>query len=176
MTPLRFEDISERLRRWPWPERIDGVVGIATGGVIPAALVAHQLGVGLRILSLNYRDDANEPRYAEPQVLAPVPDIRPWRRVLLVDDVFVSGKSWHAARALLPADVEVLPFVMKGKVEFALVRDVTGCVQWPWKVYPPAGESGIAGSASLSETPPENRSLVSVTVTENPQSVPAGHL
>ena len=45
-----------------------------------------------------------------------------------------AGKSWQAARALLPAEVEVLPFVMKGKVEFALIRDVDGCVQWPWKV------------------------------------------
>jgi uncharacterized protein len=135
MTPLDFTDISARLRRWPFPAGIDGVVGIATGGVVPAALVAQQLGVGMKVLALNYRDEANEPRYAEPRVLAPAPDIRPWRRVLLVDDVYVSGKSWHAARALLPADVEVLPFVMKGKVEFALIRDIDGCVQWPWKVY-----------------------------------------
>jgi adenine/guanine phosphoribosyltransferase-like PRPP-binding protein len=136
MTPLAFTDIAARLRRWSFPEGIDGVVGIAAGGIVPAALVAHQLGVGLKVLALNYRDDANEPRYAEPRVLAPAPDIRPWRRVLLVDDVWVSGKSWHAARALLPADVEVLPFVLKGQVEFALIRDVPGCVAWPWRVYP----------------------------------------
>jgi hypothetical protein len=53
-----------------------------------------------------------------------------------VDDVYVSGKSWHAARAQLPADVEVLPFVLKGKVDFALIRDIDGCVQWPWKPLP----------------------------------------
>ena len=37
------------------------------------------------------------------------------------------------ARALRPADVEVLPFVLKGNVEFALIRDIEGCVQWPWR-------------------------------------------
>jgi adenine/guanine phosphoribosyltransferase-like PRPP-binding protein len=54
--------------------------------------------------------------------------------VLLVDDVYVTGRSWLAARALLPAEVEVLPFVLKGQTDFALIRDIEGCVQWPWHV------------------------------------------
>lgn len=102
---------------------------------MPAALVAQRLGVELKLIALNYRDDANEPRYPEPKLLSRIPDLGLWRRVLLVDDVYVSGKSWHAARALLPADIEVLPFVLKGQVDFALIRDVDGCVQWPWKLY-----------------------------------------
>ncbi|MDD3179317.1 MAG: phosphoribosyltransferase [Opitutaceae bacterium] len=139
MIPLTFEDIAGRLRSWRFPAGIDGVVGIATGGVVPAALVAHRLGVGLKILAINYRDEANQPRFAEPRVESPPPEVRPWKRILLVDDVYVTGRSWQAARAQLPADVEVLPFVLKGKVEFALIRDVDGCVQWPWKIYPLEG-------------------------------------
>lgn len=135
MTPLAFEEIARRLAAWQFPERIDGVVGIATGGTVPAALVAQRLGVGLKLIALNYRDEANEPRHAAPQLLSAVPDLGKWRRILLVDDVYVSGQSWRAARALLPAEVEVLPFVLKGKVDFALIRDVDGCVQWPWRVY-----------------------------------------
>ena len=137
MTPLAMQDITARLAAWRFPEGIDGVVAIATGGVVPAALVAQRLGVGMKVLALNYRDEANEPRFAEPKLLSRVPDLGSWRRVLLVDDVYVSGKSWHAARALLPAEVDVRPFVFKGRVEFALIRDVDGCVQWPWKTYPP---------------------------------------
>lgn len=133
MTPLALQDIVARLAAWTFPPGIDGVVGIAGGGVVPAALVAQRLGVEMKVIALNYRDEANEPRFAEPRVLSAVPALGAWRRVLLVDDVHVSGKSWHAARAALPADVEVLPFVLKGKVEFALIRDVEGCVQWPWK-------------------------------------------
>ncbi len=134
MTPLSFTEITKRLDGWRFPGGIDGVVGIATGGVVPAALVAQKLGVGLKIMALNYRDEANTPRFTEPRLLSQVPELGNWRRILLVDDVYVSGKSWHAARAALPADVDVLPFVFKGKVEFALIRDVEGCVQWPWKV------------------------------------------
>jgi uncharacterized protein len=135
MKPLSFAAITERLARWTFPPAIDGVVGIATGGVVPAALVAQQLKLELKLIALNYRDESNQPRHSLPKLLAPVPDLGGWRRVLLVDDVYVSGSSWRAARALLPADVEVLPFVFKGKVDFALIQDVDGCVQWPWRVY-----------------------------------------
>lgn len=135
MTPLAFEEIAARLAEWEFPRGVDGVVGIATGGVVPAALVAQRLGVGMKVIGVNYRDEANEPRFAEPQLRSRVPELGNWKRVLLVDDVYVSGKSWHAARALLPREVEVVPFVLKGKVEFALFRDVEGCVEWPWKVY-----------------------------------------
>lgn len=134
MTPLAFTDIVARLAAWKFPAAIDGVVGIASGGVVPAALVAQRLGVEMKIIALNYRDEANAPRFPEPKLLSAVPDLGAWRRVLLIDDVYVSGKSWHAARAALPAGVEVLPFVLKGKVDFALIRDVDGCVQWPWKL------------------------------------------
>lgn len=135
MTPLSFRNIADRLERWQFPERLEGVVGIANGGVVPAALVAQRLGLELKVVALNYRDEANEPRFAEPRLLSAVPDLGRWKRVLLVDDVYVSGKSWQAARALLPPDAEVLPFVLKGKVDFALIRDLDGCVQWPWRVY-----------------------------------------
>lgn len=134
MTPLAFEDIGRRLAAWTFPPDIDGVIGIANGGIVPAALVAQRLGVGLKLIALNYRDEANEPRHTTPQLLSPVPTLGNWRRVLLVDDVYVSGQSWRAARALLPADREVLPFVLKGQVDFALIRDVAGCVHWPWRI------------------------------------------
>lgn len=139
---------------------IDGVVGIARGGVVPAALVAQRLGVGLKVMALNYRDDANQPRFRVPKLTSQIPDTRRWRRILLVDDVYVSGKSWRAARRLLPAGAEVLPFVLKGKVEFALIRDIEGCVRWPWTILPPGrGDRGVArgepdtglDSASLTE-------------------------
>jgi adenine/guanine phosphoribosyltransferase-like PRPP-binding protein len=132
MTALSFTDITTRLAAWTFPPKIEGVVAIGSGGVVPAALVAMRLRVGLKVMALNYRDEAHEPRFAEPKLISSVPDLGLWRRILLVDDVYVSGKSWHAARALLPAAVEVLPFVLKGKVDFALIRDVDGCVQWPW--------------------------------------------
>jgi len=85
MTPLSFRDITTRLAAWTFPSELDGVVGIASGGVVPASLVAMRLGVDLKIIALNYRDDANEPRFAEPRLLSNVPRLDGWKRVLLVD-------------------------------------------------------------------------------------------
>ncbi|MDO8539036.1 MAG: phosphoribosyltransferase family protein [Opitutaceae bacterium] len=136
MTPVAFPDIMARLAAWHFPPGLDGVVGIAGGGVVPATLVAQRLGLDLKIIAVNYRDEHNEPRFPEPILVSAVPDLDGWRRVLLVDDVYVSGKSWHAARSFLPAEVDVLPFVFKGQAEFALIRDIDGCVEWPWRVYP----------------------------------------
>ncbi len=133
MTPLSFVSIITRLARWKFPDGIDGVVGIAAGGVVPAALVARQLCLELKIITLNYRDEANQTRFIAPKLLSEVPDLGVWRRVLLVDDVYVSGQSWNVARAQLPRSVEVLPFVLKGNVDFALIREVEGCVHWPWQ-------------------------------------------
>lgn len=125
-----------RLDQWRFPEGLDGVVGIAQGGVVPATLVAQRLRLDLKVMAVNYRDEANEPRFEMPRLLSSVPDLGGWKRVLLVDDVYVSGRSWHLARAALPVGVEVLPFVLKGKGDFALIRDIDGCVQWPWRIYP----------------------------------------
>src|SRR5207249_2318809 len=109
-----------------FPTGIDGVVGIAGGGIVPAALVAQRLRVGMKLIAINYRDVTNEPLYTEPKLVSSVPSLGSWKRVLLVDDVYVSGKSLQAARSLLPGEIEVLPFVFKGKVDYALIKDVEG--------------------------------------------------
>ena len=133
MKPPAFEEIAGRLAKWPFPEGIDGVVGIAAGGVVPAVMVAQRLGVGLRIIALSFRDGTNAPQFAEPHVVSDVPGIGPWKRVLLVDDFYLTGKSWHTARAMLSKKVEVLPFVFTGNVDFALFRDAKNCAEWPWQ-------------------------------------------
>lgn len=133
---LDFKEIVAGLAAWKFPSRLDGVVAIAHGGVVPGALVAQRLGLGLKTITITYRNDANEPQFAQPKLLSSVPGLGEWRRVLLVDDLYLSGKSWNAARTYLPRDVEVLPFVLKGDVDFALIRGaVQGGGQWPWSSY-----------------------------------------
>lgn len=132
MTP-KFEEITARIARWSFPAGIDGVVGIAHGGVVPAALVAQHLGLGLKLIAVNYRNAVNEPQFAEPRLVSEVPGLGAWKRVLLVDDSYLSGKSWNAARAMLPKSIEVLPFVLTGKVEFALFPELKYNGEWPWQ-------------------------------------------
>lgn len=127
--PLAFEEIAARIAALPLPE-VDLVVGVASGGTVPAALAAFRLGVPLATIVLNYRDPANRPQRPRPEALVP-PALPPGRRVLLVDDVSVSGATLEVARALL-ADRDVVTLVMKGKGDLVAFPEVATCVAWPW--------------------------------------------
>jgi uncharacterized protein len=132
MVPISFQEISERLRKVDFPET-DLVIGIGTGGIVPAAITAFHLNAELRVMTLNYRDESNAPRYENPVVLRLPDDLNPeGRKILLVDDVSVSGKTLNAALELLKG-FEVRTLTMKGKADFVLFPEVKDCVKWPWK-------------------------------------------
>lgn len=132
MVPISFKEITWRLSIAELPET-DLVIGIGTGGIVPAALAAYRLGVELRIMTLNYRDENNHPRHESPVILQ-LPDGTDLsgKKILLVDDVSVSGKTLDAARELLKG-LEVKTLTMKGKADFVLFPEVKDCVKWPWK-------------------------------------------
>ena len=133
---LDFREICARLERLELPH-VDLVVGIATGGSVPASLVAYKLGAPLVMMRLNYRAENNTPQRPEPQLLSTFgpPDAA---RVLLVDDVSVTGKTLAAATLLLPHS-HVTTLVMKGRGDFVLFPEVSSCVVWPWKEPPHDG-------------------------------------
>ncbi len=131
MVPLSFKEITKRLKTIDFPP-VDIVVGIGTGGVPAATMVAYHLDAELQVLTMNYRDEQNNPRYEAPVVL----DQPNWqlqgKRILLVDDVSVSGKTMNAALELLKG-LDVKTCAMKGKADFVLFPEVKDCVKWPWK-------------------------------------------
>ena len=127
---LSFIEISQRLRTIELPE-IDGVVGIANGGTVPASLVAYQLDRPLSMIRLNYRDEHNEPLYDSPQVLEAPSIDESLKRVMLVDDVSVSGKTLAKAQELL-GDRVVVTLVITGEADYVLFPEVGDCVNWPW--------------------------------------------
>lgn len=130
---LDFSSISNDLKSFRFPEA-DYVVGIATGGTYPAIMIAHQLGLPCRFIHLNFRDPDNTPIHEEPVILSgDIGDIPQDSRILLVDEVSVSGKTINKALQLLK-DFHVRTFVLKGKGDFVLYPDIKTCVNWPWKV------------------------------------------
>lgn len=128
---LDFTAIAARLKGVELPE-VDVVYAIATGGVVPGALVAYELGVPLKRLDINYRAADNSPQRPAPELLAPV-DVEPFAtRVMLVDDVSVSGQTMQLARAQL-AGCQITTLVLKGReADFVLFPEVASCVIWPW--------------------------------------------
>lgn len=131
MVSLSFKEITERLKTIEFPP-VDVVIGIGTGGVPAATMVAFYLEADLVVLTVNYRDEQNNPRYETPRIL----DRPEWqlreKRILLVDDVSVSGKTMGTALQLLKGH-NVKTCAMKGKADFVLFPEIKDCVKWPWK-------------------------------------------
>ncbi len=131
--PLGFKEISEAMQQFEFPE-VDHVIGIATGGIYPAVMIAHQLNVDFSFIHINFRDPSNTPRYEEPKVLFnPSKDLLKSKKILLVDEVSVSGKTLNKALEVLKG-YNIKTFVLKGKGDYVLFRDISSCVIWPWKV------------------------------------------
>lgn len=112
---------------------VDLVIGIGSGGIVPASLLAFHLKAELQVLVLNYRDENNQPRFDEPVVLQKPPMNLEGKRILLVDDVSVSGKTMNAALKQLEG-YNVKTLAMKGKADYVLFPEIKDCVKWPWKV------------------------------------------
>lgn len=129
---LDFTTISRALKAYPLPD-VDHVVGIATGGIVPACLIAHQINRPVSLIQINYRARDNSPRYPRPILMSWQPLPVEAQRVLLVDEVAVSGKTMKFAQTFLK-DHEVITFVFKGKADHVLFPDIESCVNWPWKV------------------------------------------
>jgi len=131
MVPLSFKQISERLKQLDLPE-VDLVIGTGSGGIPPATFVAFYLETDLQVMTLNYRDEKNNPLYEAPKVLHKPNWNLEGKRILLVDDVSVSGKTMNKALEQLKG-LDVKTLAMKGKADFVLFPEIKDCVKWPWK-------------------------------------------
>lgn len=131
MVNLTFKQIAARLKELELPE-VDLVIGIGTGGIVPASIVAFHLNAELHVMTLNYRDEKNNPVHDEPILLKNIEMDLTGKRILLVDDVSVSGKTMNAALELLKGQ-NVKTLAMKGKADYVLFMDIKDCVKWPWK-------------------------------------------
>ncbi len=132
MQDVSFMEIARRITDLQLPE-FDLVIGIAEGGQVPAGLAAYKLGKELKVMRISYRDIANAPLYDQPKILSDINDVK-GKRILLVDDVSVSGKTLEAAKRALAGN-EVKTLTLKGKADYVLFPEIRECVRWPWKVY-----------------------------------------
>lgn len=132
-TVLSFEEITRRFDQVELPD-VDAVVGIQTGGRIPAVMCAYRLKCPLYMLPIHFRDSSNQPEYEQPIFFSEIPRLPPaGQRILLVDDVSVTGQTLETAKSILADQYESLTtFVLKGRGDIVLFPEIENCVSWPW--------------------------------------------
>jgi xanthine phosphoribosyltransferase len=128
---LSMEGIMDRLESFPFPE-VDLVVGITSGAKYPAKKIADLLNLPLRYIHINFRMPDNTPKYPNPQLIKLEDIPSQYTRILLVDDVSVTGKTLKCAVNNLQ-NFTVYTFVLKGKADYVLFPEINTCVDWPWK-------------------------------------------
>lgn len=129
-TTLTKDEIMDRLRSFNFPE-VDLIVGITSGASVPAKLIAELLDLPLRYIHINFRHPDNTPRYTHPNFIDKEDIPMHHRRILLVDDVSVTGKTIKCALDEL-SEYTVYTFVLKGKADYVLFPEINTCVDWPW--------------------------------------------
>lgn len=138
----------------------DAVVGILRGGRVPALVAAEAVGTPLRWLRISYRDDDHRPLRPEPRLQFSEPmGIAQGSRVLLVDDVAVSGATIQIARTALEG-LHVTTMVLKGTADHVVFPEIEGCVRWPWndpeRAPSPDEPGAMAGIEPMSSLIPEH--------------------
>lgn len=132
MQDLSFKEIRQRLNNFVLPD-FDLIIAIANGGIVPASLVAYRTGIEMRTIRINYRDEKNNPLYETPQLITELNYEVKKLKLLIVDDVSVTGKTLEKASSILNGN-EISTLVFKGKADFVLFPEIKTCVNWPWRV------------------------------------------
>ena len=127
---VSLAEIEDRLAALAFPD-LDMIVAIASGGRVPAGLIARRLELSLKIIEIKYRMADNKPLYDQPRLISADEFPAETRRLLLVDDVSVSGKTMQTARQFLSGHT-ITTFVLKGKADYVLFPEIRSCVNWPW--------------------------------------------
>jgi len=131
MRKIDLSTIVKKLNAFSFPP-VDLVVGLETGGAVPAALVGCRIGKPVVFMRINYRNAENQPQHKKPILLKAFRVPKGVKRVLIVDDVAVTGQTLGLASKKFRS-CRVSTFVLKGKADHVLFPLIKECVHWPWK-------------------------------------------
>ena len=125
-----FETVMQRFREITFQEQFDMIVAIATGGIIPAAILTQRLNLRMELLRINLRDPSQKPLFERPQLVSPIDFDIKGKTILLVEDRIKTGATVNFAIDLLYDAREIKTFAVNGKADYALYDEE--CFKIPW--------------------------------------------
>ncbi|MDO9153842.1 MAG: phosphoribosyltransferase family protein [Paludibacter sp.] len=127
-----FQEVLERFSTIEFDETFDIIVAIANGGIVPAGIINQRLLLDIQILKINFKDENQKPRYAEPKLLHPIDFDFKNKNILLVDDRIKSGSTIILAKELLKEAALIKTFAVNGNADYALYNEM--CFRFPWSI------------------------------------------
>jgi uncharacterized protein len=134
----------------------DIILGIARGGLLPAAAVAYALGIkNTFTMNVEFYTDIDE-RLDVPMVLPPVPELVDVENadLLIVDDVADTGRTLEVVHDFCAGKVKSV----RTAVLYEKPRSVVKCdyvwrrtdawITFPWSALPPVTDPGAASGES----------------------------
>ena len=123
------------------------IIGIATAGVIPGAVIASILRCDFFTIKITRRSGM-ERVHEQPQLLTAAPNQARGKRVLIVDEICTTGETLRmalaAVRAVNPAEVRTATSIVKAggfsPDYFAVETDATVIFPWDRQVLAESGE------------------------------------
>ena len=130
LTTKSFEEVLQRFREIEFEENFDLIVAIASGGIIPAAIINQRLNIELNLLKINLRDPFQRPKFDAPKLLEPIDFEFKGKTILLVEDRIKTGATVNLALDLLKDAKLIKTFAVNGDADYKLYNE--SCFRFPW--------------------------------------------
>lgn len=127
-----WDEIKTQLNTIVFNESFDMIVAIASGGIIPAAMINQRLQLPIELLKINFRDAKQQPLYQSPKLLSDLNFEVKGKRILLIEDRVKTGATLSYAKELLKDAALVKTFAVNGNADYALYDE--SCFSFPWIV------------------------------------------
>lgn len=130
MNQHTFSEVMHRFVNIEIDEKIDIIVAIANGGIVPAGIINQRLNCEFHTIKINLRDENQQPKFDEPRLLSPVDFEFKDKRILLVDDRIKTGSTIKLAKEILKEAKLIRTFAVNGTADYALFDE--SCFRFPW--------------------------------------------
>lgn len=136
-----FISLQNKIREAAFP-KLDAVVGIARGAIVPSSMIAEYLNLELDFIWVNRRNELHQIIREEPLVYQ-MPRLNLCdKKILLVEDRVKSGISLQKAAKILKESfpgIEITTLAVNGKADISLYDEA--CFVFPWKIQ--GGRNGF---------------------------------
>lgn len=125
-----WDEVFQKFKEIQFQEDFDMIVAVANGGILPASILNQRLQIEFQMIRINLRDQFQQPKYDEPQLLAPIDFNYAGKRILLVDDRIKTGSSIKLAKEMLQDAAFIRTFAVNGNADYCLYNE--NCFRFPW--------------------------------------------